>query len=155
MFSTLCLLSSCCDAADDYKRNAVGNRPSKVRGANLPQEYELVRFVENISNWDPSWTSSTPACDWTGVSCYNSQVRYIRWSYRKLGGSLQWKYLCDTTREFRAWRNELTGSVPLDVLPSEMKAIDISSNGLSGKMNLSHLPDAMVTQFLYLVGTFC
>ena len=84
----------------------------RVRGANLPQEYELARFVQNISNLDPSWNTSTHACDWKGVNCdAELHVSKIMWMFMGLSGSLEWNYLCRTLREFAGWDNKFTGSI--------------------------------------------
>ena len=52
-------------------------RTAKVRGAKLPQEYELVGFVENIENPHLSWNTSIPACQWNGIEC-NHEGRVTR-----------------------------------------------------------------------------
>ena len=43
------------------------SRPGKVHGSVLPQEYELERLVADVLHPDPSWTTSTAACNWARV----------------------------------------------------------------------------------------
>ena len=69
------------------------SRPGKIRGALLPQEYELQRLISDVMSPDPSWKTSTAACDWAGVTCNEQgEVTEIDWSYssvlRAYGGSI-------------------------------------------------------------------
>ena len=125
---------------------AESTRKGRVRGANLPQEYELSRFIQNIANPHPSWNTSTPACDWSNVYCdVELHVKKIYWRRMKLAGLLQWNYLCRTTREFTTVQNDLSGGVPLDTLPSPMTEFVVNANAFSGELDLSHLPNDMDT----------
>ena len=142
--------ASVCRAADDDANAAVQHiRPGKIRGANLPQEYELTRLTCEIANPPSSWNTSTKASDWMGVSCdENSRVTRINWSYMDLIGTLQWDYLCSTLQEFQVWQNGFSGNVPLNKLPAEMTKLEISCNAFSGELDFSHLPEKMDTIIL-------
>ena len=130
--------------ADDINLNSHAKRPGKVRGAKLPQEYELAQFIQDTMNPVASWDTSIPACNWNHVFCNAElQVTKISWGYLSLSGSLKWQYLCHTVREVTLWRNRLTGTVPLDVLPLQMIYLDIENNKFSGELDLSHSPCGM------------
>ena len=66
--------------------------PSKVRGAELPQEYDLARFIGHTQNTDPSWTTSTLACNWRDVECDDGMhVTDLNWKRPgEIAGTLQW-----------------------------------------------------------------
>ena len=143
-FMLLCFF----ETVDPSNANTQETRPGKVRGANLPQEYELTRFVQNIENPHPSWNASTPACDWEHVTCDEElHVIWINWNGMNMKGSLQWNYLCHTVLEFRAWLNQLRGNVLLGALPSQIVRFDLSTNGFSGELDWSHLPGEMIDLF--------
>ena len=63
------------------------------------------------------------------------KVERIKASYsyaaKKLEGSIQWEYLCHTTRKFYLYRNEITGTVSLDLLPSQLTEFDVTYNAFS------------------------
>ena len=131
------------EAADDSNRTVQKTRRGKVRGTNIPQEYELAQFVQNLLNPDPTWYSSVPLCEWHGVTCdEDSQVRQIDWSSMRLTGSLQWRHLCHILRRLLLWQNKLTGSVPLDVLPRGIMEMDLSINEFAGNWicYIYHMP---------------
>ena len=144
---------SSCHTKDVSNLDRTRRRPGKVRGSNLPQEYELSQFVANIENPYPSWNTSTPACEWKGAWCDTEQkVRYINWHSfigQQLRGSLQWNYFVFTLHEFRAPYNKLTGNVRLDMLPSKFVEFSIPSNLFTGGLELCDLPESLEEVQLY------
>ena len=134
---------SFCQTAD-YKLQRI---PSKVRGACLPQEYELSRFITDIRNPDISWNTLIHACKWEGVTCDEKFIVVnIKWdkqmysSRKKLEGSPRWQYLLRTVLKFTVAHGQLTGEVPLDTLPPDLTDFNAFSNEFTGEVNLCHLP---------------
>ena len=119
-------------------------RPGKVR-ANLPQEYDLSRFVELISSPHSSWNVSLPACDWYGVIC--DKARYVtemQWRNYKLLGSLRLDFLPRTVLHFNVWDNKLKGTIPFDAMPPHLRSLRVQCNLFTGQPDLSHLPRKLI-----------
>jgi len=134
----------------------VPSRPSKVRNAVLPQEYNMFRLLSNASFAEESWTEKTPACVWKHVECNDEgEVTKIQWrKYESaygdkeervsLQGSLRWNFLPDTLISFDVSLQEvLEGHVDLAVLPAGLKKFDIRTNQFSGGLDLTHLPSTL------------
>ena len=134
------------------------SRPSKVRGAVLPQEYTLSRFVSNLASLEESWTEATPACEWRYVLCNaEKQVTSLGWDNKLfedetdeggsefpiLDGPLLWEYIPHTLILFTAYVQDLSGPVPLSVLPNCLTKFNIRTNECSGQLDLIHLPSAL------------
>ena len=116
----------------------------KIRGANLPQEYELARLFQAIDNPPMSWTTSTPACGWKSVMC-DADLRVTRISLLdiNLTGLLRLEWLPETLREFNVWRNNITGSAELGRLPTNIFYLGLSTNKFTGPLDLVHLPNTL------------
>ena len=73
--------------------------PHRIRGAVIPQEYDLARLVENMEGLHPTWRTNVTACAWKGVSCnLAGDVTEIHWGsameiYGGIRGSFGWRYL--------------------------------------------------------------
>ena len=105
------------------------SRPAKVRGTFLPNEYLLANFIRGIENPHPSWTTDTPACKWMGAYCYiENEVHALIWTELKLQGTVEWKYLPSTLRNFGLQRNKLRGGVDFSVLPEALTKMLIGNN---------------------------
>ena len=66
---------------------------AKVSSITVPQEYDLIRLIQNMQERPPSWNTDTPACEWEGVECdEKNQVKEFSWCFENLG-FLVWKYL--------------------------------------------------------------
>mmetsp|Transcript_33649 Transcript_33649/g.46044 ORF Transcript_33649/g.46044 Transcript_33649/m.46044 type:complete len:284 (+) Transcript_33649:84-935(+) len=116
-------------------------RPSKVRGASLPQEYILERLVSNASNRHRSWNSSVPACDWEMVECYEENtVTGLIWTDLNLGGTLCWEYLPSTLYAVHAEENMLEGNFTWPHMLPEMTSIRLDENYFMGNVDLRNLP---------------
>ena len=140
----------------------------KVRGAQLPQEYELSRFVENITipfhRHEPprrrggkpsSWNTDTPACEWEGIACeHGERVTLMDWSpYGRMAGqgmlgipmtgSPAWDYLPRTLENCYLYENRLSGEVKLDSLPSSLRIFQLGGNAFTGGVDLCNLPQNM------------
>ena len=127
--------------ADLPDTNAQHKPAGKVRGSELPQEYELEKLIENVENTDPSWNTSIPIYKWKGVQCdEHARVTCIYWGFHGLCGPLQWYWLPRTLQKISVWDNKLTGSIPLDSLPPQLTYFSASGNKLTGSLNLSQLP---------------
>ena len=129
------------------------SRAAKVRGAQLPSQYLLVRFVSNITGQDITWNSDADACTWKGVHCNGDfEVKYVLWPDFNLHGTPCWKYLPSTTRTVdlsnvmvHDTMNILEGSVPLYELPHAMEILVLRKNKFSNELDLSHMPRTMLT----------
>ena len=113
-------------------------RAGKVRG-NLGQEYQLERFVHNLTQRHPSWTSETPACKWYGVSCRDQEVFSIDWEKEKLRGSFEFSGLPPSTARFLCSKNRVFGFLPLLEFPSSLLRVVVAANQFSGLLNLNDL----------------
>ena len=133
---------ACLSAAD------AGCRPSKVRGAILPQEYTLLRFLSKANFSDTSWSTQTPACDWTGITCNADQaVIHIDWSFDLFAtdppdvhGELLWQHMPRTVMHFEARYQLLSGPVELPDLPPDLQEFDINNNKCDGSLEFTSLP---------------
>ena len=128
------------------------NRPNKVRGTDLPQEYELARFTADIVNPHPSWITSIPACEWHAVLCNEKRdVITINWDSMGLAGSLRWDSICRTLSALSVdyypssgqHPNRLTGKVTFDHFPSQVTFLGLSHNLFSGELHLEYLPQLL------------
>ena len=118
-------------------------RLGRVRAA-LPQEYKLLKFIENVSNRHTSWKADTPACEWDGVTCNEEgKVVKIRWQNRLLEGSLEWKNLPDTLLELSMHSNNLFGSIVLEDLPPHLEYLSLGTNHFTGGVTLQAMPKTM------------
>jgi len=139
-------------SSDSQQVNSVSRctRPSKVRGASLPQEYELARLIQNVETQHPSWSTATPACEWCYVECNQEEkVEEVSWSHTSLSGELHLSYLPFSVKIFDVSDNQLTGSVDLTHLPEANCRFNLSRNRFSGQADLTKLPNEM--EELYLI----
>ena len=112
--------------------------------AALPQEYKLLKFIENVSNRHTSWKADTPACEWDGVTCTEEgKVVKIRWESRFLEGPLEWKHLPDTLLELHMELNNHFGSIVLEDLPPRLEYLSLGNNRFTGGVNLQAMPKTM------------
>ena len=143
MMSHVMGLLHCAD--QDLKENGTKKSAlypgSKIRGTDLPIEYDLARLVRGIENPRKSWTTECPGCLWEGVKCdKNETVTDIRWTYNTLCGSLDLGYLPSQLKAFRAFHNKLSGDFPFDVLPKTLETLLIQENNFHGTFNSYDLP---------------
>ena len=123
------------------KANPEARRTAKVRGAKIPQEYELAGFVENIENPHLSWNTSIPACQWNGMNCnLDGYVTGIDWSRLGYEGLLRWERLPHTVIKILLYANQLSGILPFNVFPSELSYLNLKSNLFRGQLEFSQLP---------------
>ena len=125
-----------------------GTKLGKLRGANLPVEYELARFIEDASKKDSSWSTSVPACKWKGVVCVEGIVSTMDWGDRKMEGELNWDYIPSSLTYLRLAFNELSGDIPFNGIPRQMTVLNVTANRFSGPLLLKDLPDTMKNLFL-------
>ena len=96
--------------------------PSKVRGAHLPQEYALARLIQDIEPPHASWSRSTPACEWKGVSCdKQKRITKLHWysgatklisrveMEQRFLGSLRWVWIPESLLFCSVAYNRLSG----------------------------------------------
>ena len=134
--------------ADEQPRSST--RIGKVGGASLPQEFSLDLFLRNVTNRRPSWCTSTPACQWNGVTCTQEQVRAIHWDGHNLRGTILWSHLPVTTAELSLgslWsgynRNTLSGPIHVEVLPPQLSRLDLHTNAFTGEIRFANLPPGL------------
>ena len=126
-------------------------RKGKIRGANLPQEYELAQAIQDIDSHvpQPSWKTITPACLWKGVICDDRETVYkIQWCYFDLSGSMRWNRLPRTLKSLDLSANKLTGTLPCDVLPPQLLNLCLFKNELNGELDFTHLPGTLIEIWL-------
>ena len=127
-------------ATEDVPRN----RPAKVRGASLPQEYELHNFVEKLKHCLPQWNTTYPACEWPLVKCNpHGKLDTLNWSWVELEGPPSWVHVPHTLRFIDLSLNKLTGTLPLDLMPPEIITLDLHQNQFTGELQLDKLPLSM------------
>ena len=122
----------------------------KICRSVLPLEIQLTRLISGIENPHESWTSSTPGCQWEGVSCERDlKTLSIHWdtlySNRSsnpclLQGFLKWEYLPVNTVQMRFSTNAITGTLDTSLLPLGLAVFDGYSNYVSGRLELDALP---------------
>jgi len=121
-------------------------RAGRVSMANFPPEYELAQLVRNVGNLHSTWKTSTPACKWDGVDCNEAdEIKCINWSGisqsdEQLTGSLSFGYIPKTLHTFNVFVTNLSGEVPLNILPCELRCLVLRNNELSGSLDLTSLP---------------
>mmetsp|Transcript_8442 Transcript_8442/g.11380 ORF Transcript_8442/g.11380 Transcript_8442/m.11380 type:complete len:211 (+) Transcript_8442:86-718(+) len=129
-------------------------RPSKIRGVALPSDYELVCFIQNISNADSSWVPERPACEWAGVYCNARQeVTEVNWGGKQLRGTPRWQHLPETLLSLDLGErsgecNHLCGEVDFCALSSKITGLSLELNKFSGELDLASLPQTLVDVFL-------
>ena len=117
------------------------SRAGKVRGMKLPLEYDLAKFISEIENPYPSWSTATPACEWDGVKCNNKgDVTEINWSSRQLRGVLHWEHLPQSLILLNIHNNQLCGNVDFSALPRGLQRMWIGENLFSGELHFKDLP---------------
>ena len=116
----------------------------KVRGASLPTEYELVRFVQDVENTQESWNTHTPACEWKYVKCNDAgEVTALSWDYMYIKGSLHWAYLPQSLMLLDLSVNLLLGKVETHFMPNNLDDINLEENFFEGGLDLQHLPQQL------------
>ena len=124
-------------------------RKGKVRGASLPQEYDLTRVVGGIDDLHRSWNTETPACQWDGVHCRSfPHVVSMAWSTRRLQGTVALQYLPTTLQTLYLNANHLHGEIILTQLPSQITYVNLSENKFIGSLDLTRLPSSLGNLFL-------
>jgi len=135
--------------AADIPAPQIARRAAKVSITNLPQEFQLEQVVRDVENPNSSWTTSTPACKWSGVDCNNTDsVMSISWWSRELKGSLNYSHLPETIHIFYANVNQLFGEVSLETFPPKLRTLSLRNNQLSGTLDLTALPPDLKTLVL-------
>ena len=122
--------------------------PSKVRGANLPLEYDFARLTQDIVNPHPTWEIGIPGCKWKGVICRKETLLGISWSSYKLSGRLHFRYLPQILPRFMLDYNQLSGEMDIDTSPTSLVLLNLDSNNFSGSVHLDCLPPAMQRVYL-------
>ena len=116
-------------------------KPKKVSGVSVPQEYDLVRLLKDVENSHSTWTTTTPACKWSGINCNAAGIiQVIDWRSYGLRGSLDWQYLPNQLIWLILRKNKLTGEVPFKSLPSTLVCLSLQNNRFSGNPCFKSLP---------------
>ena len=128
--------------SSDERHNAP---PSRVLG-NLPQEYDLVRFIKGMENVHPSWVITTPACEWKDVYCdANGRVDQVLWGNMGISGVVEWGTLPYSVRKLNLGCNfELGGTVDLGSFPQCVEEIGLFACSFVGALYLTSLPTALL-----------
>eukprot|EP00759_Apiculatamorpha_spiralis_P009985 PhF_6_TR17013/c0_g1_i2/m.25784 len=142
--------------------------------APTPQKEDLDRLVMLTQFWskkDSTWTSSTPACQWSGVVCDNTtnRVTGFKWPNAGISGQIDFSQLPAALSHFDVSgntfntshiiglymlpenltslilaRNQLTSQLPY--LPRSLRYYDVSGNRITGYLQTKQLP----SELLYL-----
>ena len=116
-------------------------RAGRVRNFALPQEYDLVRFTQDMHNIHHTWTVHNPACSWAQVVCTTpGEVAYVLWHEASLSGSPTWGSVPHTVTYLDLTMNRLSGPVEFASLPNQLRFLNLSKNEFSGPISLSGLP---------------
>ncbi len=118
--------------------------------ASTPSEQEaMLQFVSTFLCPVPSWSSGTPVCSCTGVSCdTNANVVAIQWRGDGCGGTvdLMWLQYLSNLQTLDLSNNQFSSTVDFSTLPSSMWTVALNNNQLTGTVsfinvsaNLLHL----------------
>eukprot|EP00008_Paramoeba_atlantica_P011708 CAMPEP_0201484402 /NCGR_PEP_ID=MMETSP0151_2-20130828/8600_1 /ASSEMBLY_ACC=CAM_ASM_000257 /TAXON_ID=200890 /ORGANISM="Paramoeba atlantica, Strain 621/1 / CCAP 1560/9" /LENGTH=222 /DNA_ID=CAMNT_0047868069 /DNA_START=29 /DNA_END=697 /DNA_ORIENTATION=+ len=129
------------------------SRAGKVRGNVLPPEYELSRFIANITGRHKTWTTEKSVTEWAGVHCANpATITAVRWGGRDLYGTLDWAYLPSTITYLHLGialkgcllaKNYLEGRIETSLLPRGLQEFSSPRTRFSGEFDLTQLPPAL------------
>ena len=130
--------------------------PGRIRGAALPQEYDLARFVKNLEGLHPTWCTNVTACKWSGVTCNEmDEVTALDWTNSDYvpkvyptRGLVVWKYLPLTLIDLHLDNDDLTGEVEFRCLPQSLKLCNLSSNRFFGRFDPQFLPPLIEKLYL-------
>ena len=123
-------------------------RPSRVRGAQLPPEMQLSKFIRNLTKKHPTWSEESPIASWEGVQCSSPrQIHTVRWCNMALSGVLNWDYLPDSLVLFdissdsvTTYPNMLAGEVPFSRFPPSTEVIFLHRNCFAGQLEFFTFP---------------
>ena len=122
---------------------------AKIRGAVLPVEYDLERFISNVTNPSSTWTVANHAFKWDGVRKNRDEVvGEIVWQGRSLSGTLCWEYMPSTLTFFDIQDNRMAGEVTFSVLPHTLKTLTLSRNCFTGHLDMASVPRTLSALFL-------
>ena len=128
-------------------------RPSKVRGTDLPPVFLLTRFILNVTHSFFTHQPPDSLSQWPGVVLNaHQEVIEINWSSRGMLGTLSWAYLPCTLINLNLGNgflgggksNQLFGDVELSLLPHSLQLFNLFRNSFSGELSLSHLPPGLI-----------
>ena len=126
------------------EQNSTGMRSHKVRGAQFPQEYQMVQFLKNVQGTPSSWNTHTPVCEWDRVTCDDQdKVEKIYWDEASLSGPLEWAFLLESIKSINFHLNELCGETDFSLLPPRLTYLSIWTNKFIGTPDLTNLPDTI------------
>ena len=105
-----------------------------AHSASYPNDLDaLCLTVSNVTNKDRTWSSSTPACQWLGITCDpDGSVRQIIWQNMGLGGVLDLATLPYNLQKLDVFNNQLTGNPNFAGLPKGLYDLDLLNNALFG-----------------------
>ena len=115
-------------------------KAGKIRGMQLPLEYDLERMVSNIENPLPSWNASVPAHKWKGVICSGDAILKFEAESKLLRGTLSWSTLPRSLTRLSVYSNKLSGDIELENLPPKLSSLNASYNRFTGNVDLCNLP---------------
>ena len=123
-------------------------RPSKVRNAEMPQQYDLERLISNVTNQHVSWKVENSLSLWRGVSCNDlNRVEKLAWKSINLSGTLLWEHMPKSTLALDFQENSLSGKIHFDLLPPKLESMILSRNRFTGPIDLRSSPDTLMALF--------
>ena len=112
--------------------------PARMRGAILPHEFDLLRFLADVQHDEPTWNMNTAACSWNGVMCnMKGEIKTLIWNAKLLTGILHWRHLPDSVEEVAVGQNSLVGGLPLEDIRSNFKTLHTYENKMNESLTFS------------------
>ena len=113
----------------------------------------MLSLTKDMTNKYPDWNQTTPACNWTGVTCNAGPtgpfVQTILWNSRGLGGTPNFATLPVGLQFLYMHTNQLVGTPNLGSLNSELLMLALYQNDFTGTPNLCCLNEKLQELYLY------
>ena len=111
----------------------------------------LLLLTAGLTPKRSSWTSSTPACSWSGITCSGRARSVTSIAFQgAFSGTVNLSALPQFLKSIYLNNNQLTGSVDLSQLPMTLVYAELSRSQLTGSLNLTQVPSTL--KYLYLHG---
>ena len=111
----------------------------------------LLSLTEDLTPKHSTWTSATPACSWSGVTCTGRARSVTSVAFQgAFSGTADLRALPQFLKSIYLNNNRLTGSVDLTQLPKSLVYAELSRSQLTGAVNLTRLPSSL--KYLYMHG---
>ena len=106
----------------------------------------LLQMIANVTGTPPEWNPSTPACNWTGVTCDESSKRVtsIYWTFLTMADTMNFSSFPVYVEYVNVGGTALSNApLNLDHLPPKLKQLHLSTNRFGGPLSVSNLPPTL------------